>query len=127
MFIKDTENFPVVKVSYASEDDMTIEQNIANFEALLDQKKQFVFVGEGPMPEQNASHEERKLVAAWVKQKRNTLTELVKALIHIEPDEQTRLLTQKFANNYIKFTGYPMFVVADQDQAQQVIRAVLKR
>ncbi|MFW1967232.1 hypothetical protein ACG95P_09195 [Acinetobacter guillouiae] len=50
----------------------------------------------------------------------------MKALIHIEPDENIRLETQKFANNFIKFTGYPMFIVDNQQQAQKVIDAVLK-
>lgn len=126
MFIQDIENFPVVKISYQSSDQISLEENIARFEALLDRQQAFVLLGEGPAPEQQASHEERKFVAAWVKQKRSNLAEFVKALVHIETDEQSRLLMQKFANNYVKFAGYPMFVVTSQQQAQQIIRSVLK-
>lgn len=126
MFIQDTENFPVVKISYQSTDAISVEENIARFEALLDREQPFVLVGEGPTPEQQGSHEELKFVAAWVKQKRSDLAEFVKALVHIEADEQSRLIMQKFANNYVKFAGYPMFVVTSQQQAQQVIRSVLK-
>lgn len=126
MYIKETQNFPVVKISYQLEDALSFEANIAAYEALLAHEKTFVFISEGPFPQQQASHEERKKVAAWVKQKRQTLTTFVKALIHVEPDEQIRLSAQKFANNFIKFSGYPMFVVANQAQAQQLIQAVLK-
>ncbi|MDQ8952041.1 hypothetical protein RFH42_03615 [Acinetobacter rudis] len=67
MFIQDTQNFPVVKISYESTDGISLEENIARFEALLDRQQPFVLVGEGPTPTQQASHEERKFIATWVK------------------------------------------------------------
>lgn len=56
-----------------------------------------------------------------------SLAQYVKALIHIEPDANIRLEAQKFANNFIKFAGYPMFIVDNQQQAQQLIDSILKR
>lgn len=126
MFIQNLENFPIVRISYQAEDAVSVDETIAIYETLLSRKETFVFISEGAFPEQKNDHEERKRVAAWVKAKREILTQYVKALIHIEPDENTRLKTQKFANNFIKFTGYPMFIVDNQQQAQKVIDAVLK-
>ncbi|TCM67811.1 hypothetical protein EC844_107106 [Acinetobacter calcoaceticus] len=126
MFIKDTQHFPVVEVSYQTADAVTFEDTIAVYEALLDQQKNFVFISEGPFPEQQASHEERQKVAAWVKQKRSAMAKYVKAFVHIEPDQQSRWVAQKFANNFIKFSGYPMFIVVNKEQAQRVIHSVLK-
>lgn len=126
MFIQNLENFPIVRISYQAEDAVSVDETIAIYETLLSRKETFVFISEGAFPEQKNDHEERKRVAAWVKAKREILTQYVKALIHIEPDENTRLETQKFANNFIKFTGYPMFIVDNQQQAQKVIDAVLK-
>lgn len=126
MFIQNLENFPIVRISYQAEDAVSVDETIAIYESLLSRKETFVFINEGAFPEQKNDHEERKQVAAWVKAKREILTQYVKALIHIEPDENIRLETQKFANNFIKFTGYPMFIVDNQQQAQKVIDAVLK-
>lgn len=126
MFIQNLENFPIVRISYQAEDAVSVDETIAIYESLLSRKETFVFISEGAFPEQQNDHEDRKQVAAWVKAKREILTQYVKALIHIEPDENIRLETQKFANNFIKFTGYPMFIVDNQQQAQKVIDAVLK-
>ncbi len=126
MFIQNLENFPIVRISYQAEDAVSVDETIAIYESLLSRKETFVFISEGAFPEQKNDHEERKQVAAWVKAKREILTQYVKALIHIEPDENIRLETHKFANNFIKFTGYPMFIVDNQQQAQKVIDAVLK-
>jgi len=126
MFIQNLENFPIVRISYQAEDAVSVDETIAIYESLLSRKETFVFISEGAFPEQQNDHEDRKQVAAWVKAKREVLTQYVKALIHIEPDENIRLETQKFANNFIKFTGYPMFIVDNQQQAQKVIDAVLK-
>ena len=126
MIIQNLENFPIVRISYQAEDAVSVDETIAIYEALLSRKETFVFISEGAFSEQKNDHEERKQVAAWVKAKREILSQYVKALIHIEPDENIRLETQKFANNFIKFTGYPMFIVDNQQQAQKVIDAVLK-
>ena len=126
MFIQNLENFPIVRISYQAEDAVSVNETIVIYESLLSRKETFVFISEGAFPEQKNDHEEHKQVAAWVKAKRESLTQYVKALIHIEPDENIRLETQKFANNFIKFTGYPMFIVDNQQQAQKVIDAVLK-
>ncbi|MFW2103084.1 hypothetical protein [Acinetobacter guillouiae] len=126
MFIQNLENFPIVRISYQAEDAVSVDETIAIYESLLSRKETFVFISEGAFPEQKNDHEERKQVATWVKAKREILSQYVKALIHIEPDENIRLETQKFANNFIKFTGYPMFIVDNQQQAQKVIDAVLK-
>ena len=126
MFIQNLENFPIVRISYQAEDAVSVDETIAIYEALLSRKETFVFISEGAFSEQKNDPEERKQVGAWVKAKREILSQYVKALIHIEPDENIRLETQKFANNFIKFTGYPMFIVDNQQQAQKVIDAVLK-
>lgn len=127
MFIQNLDNFPVIGVSFQTEDAVPVSETIALYESLLSRKETFVFLSQGAFPEQKADHEERKQVAAWVKAKREVLAQYVKAFIHIEPDADIRLETQKFANNFVKFSGYPMFIVDDQQQAQKLIDAVLKR
>lgn len=126
MFIKETDQFPVIRVSYQPQDSIPVKDNLEIYESLLDKEQNFVFVSQGPFPEAEPNHEERKMVAAWVKQKREILTQYVKALVHIEPNEQIRLAEQKFANNFIKFSGYPMFIVENEEQADQIINSVLK-
>ncbi|WP_445115466.1 hypothetical protein [Acinetobacter sp. WZC-1] len=134
MFIKNTQDFPVVKVSFLPEDEIPFEENMAIYESLLDKKQQFVFLHEASFPQERAEmdgrrqtdHEERKRVAAWVKQRREILSQYVKAFIQIESNEKIRLEAQKFANNFIKFSGYPMFIVENRQQAEEVINSVLK-
>lgn len=67
MYIQDISNFPVIPVGYNNQDGLCVEQNIQCFESLLLKEQPFVFLSEGPFPEEQASHEERKFVAAWVK------------------------------------------------------------
>lgn len=127
MFIQNLDNFPVIEISFQAEDAVTVSETIALYESLLSRKETFVFLSEGAFPTQNADHEERKQVAAWVKAKRDVLAQYVKAFIHIEPNADIRLEIQKFADNFVKFSGYPMFIVDDQQQAQKLIDTVLKR
>jgi hypothetical protein len=127
MFIQNQDSFPVIRISFQAEDAVPIGETIAIYESLLSRKQSFVFLSEGAFPSQKTDHEERKQVAAWVKAKREILAQYVKAFIHIEPDADIRLETQKFANNFVKFSGYPMFIVDNQQQAQKLIDAVLKR
>lgn len=130
MFIQNLENFPVVSVSFKEEDIVPVSETIAIYESLLSREMDFVFLSEDSQPpsqpQEKDNHEERKLVAAWVKAHRDLLAKYVKAFIQIEPNEEIRLQTQKFANNFVKFSGYPMFVVDDLAQAQKVIDSVLK-
>ncbi|WP_287912634.1 hypothetical protein [Acinetobacter sp.] len=127
MFIQNLENFPIIPISFQPADAVSVTETIAIYESLLSRKEIFVFLSKGAFPEQQADHEARKQVAAWVKSKREILAQYVKAFIHIEPDTNSRLETQKFANNFIKFSGYPMFVVDNQQQANKIIDAVLRR
>ncbi|WP_336034946.1 hypothetical protein [Acinetobacter bereziniae] len=127
MFIQNLENFPIIPVSFRPDDAVSVSETIAIYESLLSRKETFVFLSEGAFPAQKADHEARKQVAAWVKSKREILAQYVKAFIHIEPDADIRLETQKFANNFIKFSGYPMFIVDNHQQANKIIDAVLRR
>lgn len=127
MFIQNLENFPIIPISFQPADAVSVTETIAIYESLLNRKEIFVFLSEGAFSEPQADHEARKQVAAWVKSKREILAQYVKAFIHIEPDANIRLETQKFANNFIKFSGYPMFVVDNQQQANKIIDAVLRR
>ncbi len=127
MLIKNIENFPIVDLSYRTEDQVGVDETIAMYEVLLDKQQPFVFLSEGKMDQENNDHEARKKVAIWVKQNRERLTHYVKALVHIEPEESLRLEAQKFANNFIKFSGYPMFIVESQAKADLLIDSVLKQ
>ena len=127
MLIKNIENFPIVGLSYRAEDQVSVDETIETYEELLDKQQAFVFLSEGSMNQENNNHEERKKVASWVKQNRERLAHYVKALVHIEPEENLRLEAQKFANNFIKFSGYPMFIVESQAKADQLIDSVLKQ
>ena len=127
MLIKDVQNFPVVTLSYAAEDQISVDETIEMYELLLQKQKVFVFLSSGVMLQEKNDHEERKKVASWVKANRERLSTYVKALVHIEPDESLRLEAQKFAQNFIKFSGYPMFIVENQKQADKLIQSVLKQ
>lgn len=125
MFIRHIENFPIVQISYLAEDAVFVDETLEIFTHLLDKQQKFVFVSRGAFPEQKEQHEDRKKVANWVKQNRDILAKYVKALIHVEPDENIRLVEQKYANNYVRFTGYPMFIVENDGQAEQLIEKFL--
>ncbi len=126
MLIQDLQNFPIISVSYQHTEYVSVDETIAVYESLLEKQQPFVFVSQEGMSRDKSDHEERKRVASWVKTNRERLAKYVKALIHIEPEESLRLEAQKFANNFIKFSGYPMYIVENRDKADQVIQAVLK-
>ena len=127
LLIKDLHNFPVITISHQPEEQVSVDKTIQVYETLLAKQEAFVFISNGSISQEKTDHEARKIVASWVKNNRERLSKYVKALVHIETDENLRLEAQKFANNFIKFSGYPMFIVESQSEADQVIQSVLNR
>lgn len=130
MYIKNVENFPIVSISHDMKDAVSVEETLKIYEILLNKQQYFVFKSDQTFPkfdDPKESHEDRKKIAAWVKENRDRLSMWVKGIVHIEPNQELRLEAQKFAQNFIKFSGYPMFVVENEHQSAQLIESILKK
>jgi hypothetical protein len=125
----DATEFPLVQLRLKGSD---IDPEISPFdvfEALLARKEAFVFIndeGLGEKDEHKHSQEKKKQASLWMKRHKSELRSFVKALICVEPDTAKRLAAKAFAPMYEKFWGYPMLMVATEEQALDLARKLLK-
>lgn len=129
MFITNTNHFPIVNISYQAEYKQSLDELFEKFNTLLEYKRKFVFISEGPMNEAESEndHESRKKVSLWVKNNRHILSEFVLALIHIEPDADQRAKLEQFSAVYAQFSGYPLYIVSSQEQADKLTHQLLNK
>ena len=123
MYIHRVENFPVVEIDCSRS--MSVDESLAVFSELLLRKQPFVFIGSGSFQDEQNSHEDRKKVALWVKAHKAELTAFVQAMIYIQPDKAIQAVLRQFAENYEKFSGYPMIMVENAEQANQTVQSLL--
>lgn len=71
------------------------------------------------------SKDEMQYVAQWRKAHRELLRQRVLAAIFIETDAARREAAQDFAVGYGKFWGYPMLIVASEEEAQATASRLL--
>ena len=50
LFIQNLASFPIVHISYNTEDAVPVHETIAIYESLLSRKETFVFISEGAFP-----------------------------------------------------------------------------
>ena len=120
--------FPIVRVQFNATSVHAANQSpFADFDALLDRNQPFVFINdEGLGSERHEqSQEEMQAIVPWRKKNRHALRERVKGSIYIEPDTDNRMAAESFARTYEKFWGYPMLIVADENEALALAQKIL--
>lgn len=89
------------------------------FETLLARRKEFVLLNDEGVAPSSRGHlpEAMEQDSPLMKQHRSALRTFVKAAIFIEPSTAMRLATYDFSSTYERFWGYPMHMVATQEDA----------
>jgi hypothetical protein len=123
----DATQFPLVWVRLNAPSSNPEASPFAEFEALLARKEVFVLLNDEGLDkgEHKRSPEEMKQTSLWMKRRKSELRAFVKAAVYIEPSSVKRLATKAFAVMYEKFWGYPMLLVATQDEALALARNLL--
>jgi len=115
----DAARFPLVWMRMNAPSNNPDAAPFSDFEALLARKETFVlFNDEGlDSAEHEHSPEEMKQTSLWMKRHKSELRAFVTAMICIEPSAAKRLAARAFAVVYEKFWGYPILMVANEDEA----------
>lgn len=114
--ILEEEDFPLVRMRYDAPDWADGETAFQTFERLLRRETQFVVAGLGAA-QHEASPDERKQVLLWMKRHRDALRRFVIVMVAVEPQAANRFIARAQAATYEKFWGFPMLVVASEDDA----------
>lgn len=122
----DSSSYPLVRMGYERDKAVAVDRLLEDFSALLDRGQAFVFFSDGDMSQEERSPEDRKKVVLWMKARRPELKSLVRALVHAEPDARKRGEAQAFAEMFGKAWGYPMLLVASEQEARQRALDLLK-
>ncbi len=115
----DSSSYPLVRMGYERDRAVPVDRLLEDFSALLARGRAFVFFSAGDMSQEERSPEDRKKVVLWMKAHRAELQSLVRGLVHAEPDAHKRLAARAFAQMFGKAWGYPMLLVASEQQARQ--------
>lgn len=110
--------FPLVRLGYDAGEHIPTQEVLARYSALLKREKPFVFLSEGDMDNGNDDVAERKKVSLWMKANKSDIRRLVKGHVHVQPDTAKRFAAKAFAVISEKFWGYPMFIVANAEEAR---------
>ncbi|MFT9450488.1 hypothetical protein [Gluconobacter japonicus] len=116
----DVSHFPFVWLWFNTSNPESVAFSFVEFEQLLARKKPFVLLNDEGFDIDGShehSHEERKQTTLWMKRHKEALRTYVKGSIYIEPNAIKRLAAQPFATESVKFWGYPMHLVASEDEA----------
>lgn len=124
--ILESSNFPIVRVSIHKGDPIA---GFTAFEALLARQQAFALIsleekdqGEDK-PEE--THEERKQTALWMKKNKEALRSYVKGMAQIEPSAAKRLSMKAFLPVFSKAWGFPLIIVASDEEAQEAAHQLL--
>lgn len=95
---------------------------------LLAREQAFVILNDSGVDESEHEHtqEERKQTSLWMKQNKAALRQFVKAMVLIEKNHAKRIAAKAFSVMFGKFWGYPMLIVADTEQAQELAQKLLR-
>ena len=123
----DSSAFPVVKIVFDAPNEGGSQDSFVMFEGLLARQQSFVLLYEKALDELNHAHsyEEREHASHWMKTHRQALRAYVKGMIQVEPCAAKRRALKPFAATFGNAWGYPLLMVASNDQAWALARDVL--
>ncbi|MCM2438527.1 hypothetical protein HGO34_02190 [Agrobacterium vitis] len=121
----DSSDFPFVRMNNDAPSVAPVEELLRQFSDLLARNEAFLFMSEGAFDTSGDNVEDRKKVSLWMKANKGEIRRLVKGHIHVQPDTVKRVAAKAFALISEKFWGYPMFIVATPEEAQEKAAALL--
>lgn len=121
----DATNYPIIRMDDASSQDMSVDTVLASLSELLARGNALVLWGDGELGEENGSVDDRRKVAMWMKANRDEIQRLIKGHVHVVADAEKRSAADAMSAVFIKFWGYPMFVVESVDDAFRKANALL--
>ena len=125
MLIQDTD-FPIIRMHYNLTDPRGGDASFALFDQLLNQPRPFVLIGFGGSDEAHEhSPEERKRVALFMKEQREPLRRLVKAMVYVEPVAAKRFVAKAQTLIFAKAWGFPMLVAKSEPAALEIADRLL--
>ncbi|CAI1004997.1 Uncharacterised protein [Serratia liquefaciens] len=125
----DSATFPLVwmRQQAAGEPKDTLAE-FAEFSTLLQREQQFVLLCDRRMDESGEQdRDERTQVALWKRDHREALAKWVKGMVLIEPDDMRRKAAEEFVDFASRFWGYPVMVVASEQQAHELAQRLLEQ
>jgi hypothetical protein len=100
----------------------------AEFSTLLQREQPFVLLCDRRMDESGEQdRDERTQVALWKRDHREALAKWVKGMVLIEPDDMRRKAAEEFVDFASRFWGYPVMVVASEQQAHELAQRLLEQ
>lgn len=122
----DATEFPIVQMVADPALDTPVEEAMASFLELLSRNQPFVFVGTGePGDGDKDNVEDRRKISLWMKANKAEIRRLVKGHVQIVPDAAKRVAMKAFSVVFGKFWGYPMYIVANAEEARVKARSLL--
>lgn len=123
----DATQFPFVWMQILASGKDPDTSPFTEFEALLARKEVFVFLNDEGIAHGKHEHspDEMKQTTRWMKAHKSELRALVKASIHIEPNNAKRVAAKPFGIVYEKFWGYPLVMTSSKEEALAVARKLL--
>jgi hypothetical protein len=123
-----TDDFPRVRMDYSIESDASSNDILTAISKLLQKKQPFVFICSGLPTESNKENDdvnERRKITTWMKDNKAAIGQLIKGHIHIIPEITKRTELESFSVTFERFWGYPMFIVATENEAREKANALL--
>lgn len=116
----DASKFPVVRMQENVDEREPVDAVLDCYLRLLQRDELFVVIADS-FPDQSArkqeSVEDRRSVTLFMKEHKAEIKRLIKAHIQIVTDLELREEAQQFSILFKKFWGYPMVVVASEEEA----------
>lgn len=125
----DSTYFPLVWMDTGNTTIDTRDEGFAAFETLLAGAEPFVLL-DAERARQKANghtHDEQKQLSLWMKRHKAALRTYVRGQILIEPDADKQEAAQLFAAKFEAFWGYPLHIVATQEEAFKVANQLLAK
>lgn len=123
-----TDDFPRVRMNYSMEPDASFDVVLGAISSLLERKQPFVFICTGLPAESNKDNDEvdeRRKITCWMKDNKSEIRQLIKGHIHIVPEENIRTELVGFSVTFERFWGYPVFIVASENDARAKAKDLL--
>ncbi|AZA56943.1 hypothetical protein [Chryseobacterium shandongense] len=130
MSLIDDSNFPMVFVNV--EHDESVEHDhdddLKDFERLLERQQKFILINEGAAPNTDYKHskEETRRVNHFLKTNRVRLKEYAIATIQVEPSSLKRLAFKPFQNIFVKYWGMKLLLATSREEAIAMANAELQ-
>lgn len=116
----DASNFPIVRMQENANVNEPVDRVLDHYLCLLQRGEPFVVIAD-TFPDQGArkqeSVEDRRSVTLFMKEHKAEISRLIKGHIQIVTNSELRQEAKEFSKIFEKFWGYPMFVVATEDEA----------